>query len=221
MGLRVERGRNLGHLEVLKPILLKWQGLVEDFIDGGSDCPWWYNERASLSLFAGAVWLSDGWAFEEFSTKKWARRMGKKGRKRIGRCDIQFGIGKNTFVAEAKQAWPTIGRSDQSGMVTVRAYLQKARDESSRLPNNEGKKLGILFVVPLIRRSKRKQVDKILRRKQIDKILSSFLEQLRKQENRTMAWVFPKKTRTMSYRGNNYYYPGIVLLIQRSRRKQR
>ena len=27
----------------------------------GNDAPWWYNERASLSHLAGALWQSNGW----------------------------------------------------------------------------------------------------------------------------------------------------------------
>lgn len=195
--------------------------MIEEFVvvdkKDRKDVPWWYNERASLSLFAGAVWLKDGWAFEEYSTQKRLAKWKKRGKTHPGRCDIQFGLSDRiTFVAEAKQAWPTIRHRKESGISTVKAYLKEAQNDSSKLPDKEGTKLGMVFVVPRILRSRRKQ----LKGKQIDEILKSFLKQLSKIKNATMVWVFPKKTRMLFYRGDDYCYPGIVLLIQRSRRKR-
>jgi hypothetical protein len=56
------------------------------------DVPWWYNERASLSLFAGAVWGCHGWVFEEFGI--WRKIASKRGVKYTsGRRDIEFEVG--------------------------------------------------------------------------------------------------------------------------------
>jgi len=62
-----------GRLQILKPVLKEWLALIED-PDAvhwpKDDAPWWYNERALLSLFAGAIWKCEGWALEEFTTGK-------------------------------------------------------------------------------------------------------------------------------------------------------
>src|SRR5689334_19566240 len=63
------------------------------------DAPWWYNERASLSLLAGAVWLCGGTAFEEYAADK--KHLGKRIRYR-GRSDIYFFLGGKHYMAEAK-----------------------------------------------------------------------------------------------------------------------
>ena len=86
-----------GPLELLKPVLSKWQELMTPaYWNYKNDAPWWYNERALLSLFAGAVWKcskSNGWAFEEFTSDKW-RTMRRGNRKKgKGRGDIMFGMG--------------------------------------------------------------------------------------------------------------------------------
>ena len=47
------------------------------------DLPWWYNERALLSLFAGAVWRTGGYAFEEFSDLKHKGIRKRKGNGRV------------------------------------------------------------------------------------------------------------------------------------------
>ena len=56
------------------------------------DNPWWYNERASLSVLAGAAWtLKDWFALEEFSTIKRMRTLAPsvdEGHLRNGRCDL-------------------------------------------------------------------------------------------------------------------------------------
>lgn len=55
---------------VLKP-LNAWIKAVERYTKEFQDNPWWYNERSSLSVLAGAAWtLKDWFAPEEFSTIK-------------------------------------------------------------------------------------------------------------------------------------------------------
>jgi hypothetical protein len=50
-----------------KDLVRSWRG----------DLPWWYNERASISVLAGAAWGTGGLAFEEYSEDKKARMKGQ------------------------------------------------------------------------------------------------------------------------------------------------
>jgi hypothetical protein len=71
------------------------------------DAAWWYNERAILSLFAGAIWSSNGWAFEEFATTKRERVATKRKHRRDGaRGDLEFWWPSSNkyFQCEAKRA---------------------------------------------------------------------------------------------------------------------
>jgi hypothetical protein len=57
----------------LQGVLREWVRVNEEFARRGqrfNDVPWWYNERANVSVFAGAVWRNRGRAFEEFSATK-------------------------------------------------------------------------------------------------------------------------------------------------------
>jgi hypothetical protein len=56
----------------LRTILRKWISLNERIAQDWryKDVPWWYNERAALSIFSGGIWNSGEFAFEEFSDEK-------------------------------------------------------------------------------------------------------------------------------------------------------
>src|SRR5262245_24586038 len=107
------RGVRGGALKKLAPPLQRWIGFMEDSRwwrwENVSDAPWWYTERALLSLFAGAIWCSKGWAFEEFETTK-RQRVALKRRQRKNsqgaRGDLQFWWPDSgpTFLIEAKRA---------------------------------------------------------------------------------------------------------------------
>ena len=196
-------GTQLGPMKSLHLILDKWKSLMQDPQWGKDDAPWWYNERALLSLLAGAVWKCGEWAFEEFATNK--RTITKRGKhkRRAGRGDIMFQIGKDTFIAEAKQCWPILGYRNRNAISTVKEALHEARIQSARLPS-EGQKLGIVFAVPCLHESKQEDSEKIL---------YDFISRFTSLKNSTITWVFPREKRTLKG-GDGYIYPGIVLVLR-------
>src|SRR3972149_2726886 len=112
MNYFINRGFRIGSLKTIQSVLKKWQTLNEEpswFKFG--DTPWWYNDRESLSVFAGAVWLCGGRVFEEFSTMKVTGSKHGKTSHKSGRCDIWYSVGEREFIAEAKQCWPILGGS--------------------------------------------------------------------------------------------------------------
>src|SRR4051794_10797989 len=95
-------------LPFLRPLLHRWIKLNQELTRRWAhdpDVPWWYNERASVGLFAAAAWLEEGHAFEEYSGSK--RK--EKGHS-AGRFDLEFSVRKHEFRAEAKQCWLRAGR---------------------------------------------------------------------------------------------------------------
>jgi hypothetical protein len=105
----------------LKPILEKWCSINQQFLkEAESDCPWWYNERASVSILAGAAWKSGHITLEEYATRKGRR---KNDTERPGRCDLKIKIDSSNYLFEAKQQWAML--SKKSGKV----YLKKTRDK--------------------------------------------------------------------------------------------
>lgn len=194
-------------LKYLDTVLRKWKSLQSlKWWNYEKDAPWWYNERASLSLFAGAIWRSGGWVFEEFSTKRRVAKGRSKYRSSLGRCDIMFGIGKEQFIGEAKQCWPNLSKGIDAGLKEVEQFLEKALKQTSQLPADGFEKMAIVFVTPRIHQSKNKHIGERIRQ---------FTTQLRREEDLTVKTFFPKKGHEVRERG--YIYPGVALLIKSSR----
>jgi hypothetical protein len=210
MNNSIERGLRTGSLKAIQPVLAKWQRLNEnkswfDF----EDAPWWYNERATLSIFAGAVWRCGGWVFEEFSTRKASGLQRGRINYKNGRCDIQFSIGESEFIAEAKQCWPTLSGTAQNARRTVEIHIAQANQEVQQVPEWGYRRLGIVFVAPRVHVSKQDE---------IDKYLQAFVKQLVEIKSTTIAWVFPKAARTLrppseENTSRDYIFPGVAVVL--------
>lgn len=92
---------------VLAQLDLICQEYVDSYCEPGKaiDVPWFYNERASLSQFAGAVWRANptNHVLEEYACEKQDEGSDYKGRR-----DIWFRIEGQQYWAEAKQHWGTL-----------------------------------------------------------------------------------------------------------------
>jgi hypothetical protein len=141
------------------------------------DCPYQYGERATLSLLAGGIWRADPknlamWAFITYKGSCEAP-IG-------GRGDLWFVVNGTQCYAEAKESFDKIDLASFN--------LQKARDLTSLLHaehcaasaaaeaeaaewRRQGHKmlpceivLGILFVVPYLKKSRWNEREKLLNR---------------------------------------------------------
>jgi hypothetical protein len=112
------------------------------------DVPYGYNERATLSILAGAIWRNhpSNLVLEEFSMEKsWSKASYK------GRQDIWFRVSKRECFGEAKQQWIPLSKV----RTEAESYLAILESETSlakqNLRNPKKIALGILFLVPSIR----------------------------------------------------------------------
>ncbi len=162
------------------------------------DAPWWYNERASLSVFAGAIWRSGEAAFEEYSDLK-------RGKKRLssGRIDIWFSVGRLSFCAEAKFCnVPFTRDGDQAS--GVQWWMDQAKNDARRCPpDGSTRRLAIVFGCPYLR-----PCSESIRRSRIDWLL----EQSRKVEHDAIAWVFPSTSKHLQDDG--WLCPGAIMWIK-------
>ncbi len=141
-----------GALQLFDELLWDWTSVIERTVRlwHPEDVPWWYNERASLSLFAGAIWKAGGIAFEEFSSEREAPR-GTGGTtvvRRLGRIDLYFSFQGEDFVAEAKQCWPRVGSRAQSSKGEIERMLQQASADVQTVPAAYGQRLALVFASP-------------------------------------------------------------------------
>jgi hypothetical protein len=211
-----ERGIYRGDLLSLVPTLKIWQGIVERtakaWVKDG-DTPWWYTERASLSMFAGAIWLNQGFAFEEYSVY---RKVGSKpgAKYRNGRCDIEFNLKHQYYVAEAKHCWPTLGQSKQNATPMVQSRLEQAESEVAQVWESGYHSLAIVFATPRI---------PVKHESEMEENILEFVAQVKELKKTTVAWVFPKVTRQLrppkTSKNHNIIYPGLIVAL-RSCKKQ-
>jgi len=201
-----------GHLKKLEKLLWEWTYLNRKMIKfwDGKDCPWWYNERASISTLAGAVWNAGGIALEEYSSRKRKDR-----RNALGRCDLYFSIGNKKYVAEAKQCWLNAGSRTQDMEVNVRKCLGEACEDSkqNRSEHQGGETLiGIAFIVPRIPPSDLENEVVGERIKAVQDALTGIAG-----NECALAWIFPRDSRDITADDDGYIYPGTAVLIKQAR----
>lgn len=207
-GVNIDRGVYVNY----KP-LRKFDILLQEWINNiliycrfwrKKDAPYWYNERATLSTFAGAVWKAGGFALEEYRSTK---RRGEKRTK--GRIEIYFRwLGKD-YAGEAKQLWFRLTK--RKGKYLFGRRIQERMESAIRgakaIPRSEGTRLGLVFIVPSINRS-------IFRPNYIHDIV----DELHEQKYDLCAWCFPKCARKLRDKKN--IYPGTALVIDRWKKRQ-
>jgi hypothetical protein len=195
-------------LRCLRPVLRKWIALNRQLGSRWSkdgDAPWWYNERALISVFAGAVWKSGGYAFEEFSEKK-------RGKKRpfSGRVDLAFSARQHEFLAEAKQCW--LAANDRSDRIDqVRGVMEKAKADVRRCRPDGTRHLAIVFGAPYLARHHRAEMGN-----RIEWLVGQAGEIHADIEADAVAWTFPSLRRLPTDQG--WIYPGIIVWIKEVRR---
>lgn len=213
-------------LKGLNPLLHSWAQATLDFCASNNDASWWYNERASLSILAGAAWRLNGWnALEEYSTIKKGvvpDDAVESGGIVPGRCDLALSHRTKNFAVEAKQAWQCIGKRSRANLVAK--AMGKASRDAGNLHVDEGDhRLAAVFVAPYLSVSevaykdgKRKgKIDDALVRKAIE----AWLDELDLAQFDAYAYVFPKKG-FVAPKGNRLF-PGTLICIKERQRANR
>ncbi len=129
----------------IRDLVNHWQIFVDRYCEEhDGDNPWWYNERASISVLSAAAWqLKDGVALEEFGTSKKAHV--KAADLKNGRCDLYVGVGDEMYVFEAKQVWIDVVKEDFG---KFRDGIDRAVQDVERLDEEDAVQKAISFAVP-------------------------------------------------------------------------
>ncbi len=134
-------------LKIIRPIIEQWLKLNREFIEDYDyeDCLYGYNERSTISSFAGAVWRCGGYAQEEYIAEK-----GKD--KRNGRIDLYFNFSNTDVIVEAKQKFIKLvsnSKKDLEKHITESFNEAISDIRETKKANDYGDlNLGILFIVP-------------------------------------------------------------------------
>ncbi|MBJ6981662.1 hypothetical protein [Luteimonas sp. MC1572] len=221
-------------LEGLKPVLRSWTERTYDFcrLHAFEDNPWWYNERASLSVLAAAAWSLKGWcALEEYSTTKRGVVPSEKveeGSTKRGRCDLWLG-NRTGYALEAKQAWQSIGVRARGLSPIVWAAHERAWNDAGALTADEAhKRVAAVFVSPYIALSEvalehprgGRQVDRAKLKQKVTDWLGC-LDLASRPEIHAYAWVFPLRTDGYAHVKTKCVFPGSLLLLSERKRGNR
>lgn len=192
-------------LEALLPVLKSWIETVVEYsklVEG--DVCWWYNERANISVLAGATWRVNGWAaIEEFSTQKHSDLKAIA----TGRCDLFITNTQESFAIEAKQAWQKIGKRVVDKYNTAKTKFNESWVDASKLSREEGGiRLGACFISPTLPLKDTTDED-------YKDILLDWINGLQNELNAdALAWVFPESARLQ--KSDERVFPGACLALK-------
>lgn len=222
-----------GNDEEIETLLTAWVKAVERYTSANEyDNPWWYNERASLSVLAGAAWTLKDWhALEEFSTQKRYRTLQPgvdAGSLRTGRCDLYVQSPETSYAIEAKQAVQSIGSRSDGDTYAARA-MRKAWEDSGDLHHSEAdRRFAVTFIVPTIPIREILADDGAATEVSAAKIEQSINAWLTddpsfmgpSMKNTNFAYIFPFLGNP-HYSLDEKYYPGVVVVFEERQRAHR
>ncbi len=220
----------------LRPLLVQWTQLIQEYCEENhrTDNPWWYGERANLSLLAGAAWrLQNGWhALEEFPTTKRRTAGGtkavepvvpeggieKKKKSPRGRCDLYVSHRSTGFAIEAKQAWQNLSSATRRDRFSE--AMTRARRDAGNLHSDEADhRIGAVFVVPFIPTDslrdpgagKKAPIDTV----KAAEIVDAWIKESTIDEHSGYAFVYTRKCGDYITAKGDRVFPGVMLVLSR------
>lgn len=191
-------------------LVKRYSGFLEE------DATYWYNERATLSTFAAAVWQDQKCcALEEYANKKSSKSRTAKN----GRCDLYMLLNETSYACEAKQAWQKVIAGGDGNLETTLEVVKNANDATREISADEADvRLSLTFCIPYFREKELQQHSNL--EETITSNVKSFcneLEHLIKNNQYLcdgIAYIFPEQSRLLQT-DDGIYYPGVILLIKK------
>jgi hypothetical protein len=186
-------------------LLDEWLACIEYYCalwDGHNDAPYWYNERANISVLNGAAWKMGAAALEESETIKRFTAGPRKGRTDL---HITWPNGDDCVI-EAKQCW-LYHEKDVPGR--ARSKFEDAI-RSARVNRDSDTSYACTFLVPSHRLGAIWHPNDIYHQ---------ILDGLKSAKIRTdaRAVCFPYSCRNLKSREDGRIYPGVMLFLTQVR----
>jgi len=170
------------------------------------DAIFWNGERANVGALAAAAWRAGSVALEEYTLPKQYKQANYH-----GRADLWLGSTETNDYIEAKFQW-LIAPTTERGIAQVAATLDTACQEaaSNQVSEPHACRVGLVFCAVYVKKRERRQMDEHVR---------GCIEATVRIPHGASAWCFPTPVRALSGgRGDDYLYPGIILLARVSTR---
>ncbi|MDL2198140.1 hypothetical protein QQF45_03570 [Halopseudomonas aestusnigri] len=207
--------------------VLRYDAIMAGDAGEGGDCCWWYNERANVSVLAGAAWAKGWVALEEYSRLKRAQVPmsgvdDEDGLDARGRVDLYVSTHDEDYAFEAKQVWlrldPGFETAGYSGKITE--GMNAARQDALKLVGEADAHYAVTFVIPFISAAALDEAAIA----DLNGRLSQWLSGLSTCPSYAgcapghgpvqMAYVFPRMEERCYVNAAGYYYPGVLMLLE-------
>jgi len=168
-------------------ILWEWCGIHERYgrLSKWNDVGWWYNERASVGMLAGAAGRAGAITLEEYFTDP--AQTGNRPRKyKYVRQDLYLRVGQAEFVGEAKQLWMPLPNDSARLRRNLLQCIDAAVKDTRAKASFGASRLGVVFAVPYL---------KACSAKEYNKAICGWFEVIRKVRGCAIAWVLPSEAR--------------------------
>jgi hypothetical protein len=186
-------------------MIIEWHQIIEDYgrlVE--DDAPYWYNERANISILAGAAWRAGKLALEEFGHEKSYKRGQNRGDRWMGRCDLWLIEKKEEELVEAKFKWVPLTSNTFSAK--VEASLSDAIDDAHNGKQVRGaRSVGVAFIPVYI---------PIKYKNEIEAHIDQRIKEAKSVSADCIAWCFPEKNRFLTGASGKFYNPGIFLFAK-------
>jgi hypothetical protein len=218
MDIEIEFGTRIQRQEFkhLRPALKGWGEAIKEYCASLSgddqDAPYYYNERANISLLAAGAWKA-GIALEEYPTSK--KRKDDEVSRGSPRCDLFILAAKKyEFQIEAKQGWMPAHLKAEAHQRRVERLFTAACKAAAE--NTESRaRVGCVFFTPWWRTESKYKKDPSTH------IAHEIKRYLEHGTVDAWAWCFPTTTRGIRDReskGDNRFYPGVIVGLKASER---
>lgn len=210
-----------GKLQKLEPLLWSFVETVETYCRETAQPPYWFNERASVSLMAAAAWRIGWIAIEEYVTRKvLAERSDVNSpTDRHGRCDLFARSPAGTrFAFEAKHVAGTPEKLRESLIVSLKA----AREDASMLFATEADaRVALAFAVPIfpVEMLDRPgaidaEIRKVVGAAEQGSLADAGKPLIGGPRRSTYAYTFPPGMRTTKGPAGKFVWPGVMVIAQ-------
>ena len=224
---------HFAHDEHIRQLLQGWKKSIDRYLrnvdkatgQSFGDAPWWYNERTSISVLAGAAWINQWSALEEYSTtKRGAPDENLEKNHRIGRADLMVQTPEVSFAFEAKQAWQRIGTRTATGPRSKNIFKKKKsawKDVRELSVQEANYRFSATFAAPFFPDSDFEKLLENSGKKPVTAYIKAWYEELHEQlSSRTagrthyMAAYFPDPESGLVTSTSGFHYPGAVLILE-------
>ena len=188
-------------LAFLKPVFENFNENINKYISSGDaiDLPYYYNERATLSILSAAFWQQNMISIEEYTSPK-TSEMGPF----MGRTDMWVGCNGQSLCIEAKQRWPSSG----DGELVKKAMREVEEDANKNNSEHATGNAGLLFITPSLEINTK--FDKALG------IANKLAQHSAKNGADIISWWFAKKAceNKSTYNGSKRVFPGVLTVLK-------